>query len=227
MEMKVNIWSDIRCPFCYIGMRKFEKALERFPHKEKVEVVWRSFQLDTGLRTSMGLHSYDYLAKVKGMERERVVQMHDHVVNVAAEEGLDFNFEHLIVANSYNAHRLIQLAKVHGLGNEAEEKLFRSHFTEGKNIDDRETLLTIGIELGINEREVGEMLASDKYGDRVKEDERLAKSIGIRGVPFFIMNETLAVSGAQSSDVFLQALEKAWIEVEKQELPNDAAVIKK
>jgi protein disulfide-isomerase len=114
--MKVDIWSDIRCPFCYIGKRKFEKALERFPHSDKVEVVWHSFQLDPELKTQPGVHVYDYLARVKGITRDQAVRMHQHVKQSAREVGLEFNFDSAIVANSFNGHRLIQLAKSKGLG---------------------------------------------------------------------------------------------------------------
>ncbi len=213
--MKINIWSDVRCPFCYIGKRKFERALERFPHKEQVEVVWRSFQLDPGLKTDPDLHAYDYLAKVKGLHRDQVVQMHDHVKKAAADVGLEFDFDHAIVANSFNAHRLIQFAKEQGMGNEAEEKLFKAHFTEGKNIDDRQTLVELGSELGLDGRQIELMLDSDMYSKSVEEDEAMARSIGIRGVPFFIINDAVAVSGAQSPALFLQALEKAWEESTK------------
>lgn len=213
--MKINIWSDIRCPFCYIGKRKFERALEKFPHKDKVEIVWRSFQLDPTLKTTPGLHVYDYLAKVKGMTREDVMQMHVHVKKAAAEVGLEFNFDRAVVANSYRAHRLIQMARTKGLANDAEEAMFRAQFTDGQNIDDNQFLIQTGVAIGLPEDEVRDLIATDRYADEVNEDESIARSIGIRGVPFFIMNETVAVSGAQSPALFLQALEKAWEEYEK------------
>jgi len=209
-KMKINIWSDIRCPFCYIGKRKFEQALEQFQHKDKVEVIWRSFQLDPGLKTQPGTKVFDYLAKIKGLTREESVQMHDHVTGVAREVGLSFQFENAVVANSFNGHRLIQLAKAQGLASQAEEALFKAHFTDGKNIDDEKTLLSIGTAIGLAEKDVSSLLASNDFSEAVKEDERMAREIGIRGVPFFILNDKFAVSGAQSPDAFLQALEKAW-----------------
>jgi protein disulfide-isomerase len=212
--MKINIWSDIRCPFCYIGKRKFERALERFPHKDKVEVIWRSFQLDPELQTTPGLHVYDYLAKIKGLSRDQAVQMHGHVRKAAAEAGLHFNFDDAVVANSFKAHRLIQMAKTKGVGDEAKERLFRAHFTDGKNIDEDETLIEIGAGLGLSTEEVEAMLKSEMFISEVVADESAARSIGIRGVPFFILNDSVAVSGAQSSALFLQALEKAWEEYE-------------
>ena len=208
--MKVDIWSDIRCPFCYIGKRKFERAMEQFAHKEHVEIVWHSFQLDPALKTNPGINTYDYLAKIKGMTHPESVQMHAHVTNVAREAGLSFHFDKTVVANSYNGHRLIQLAKSQGLADAAEEELFKAHFTDGKNIDDTEILLQIGVTVGLAEDQVRRVLASSEFADEVRQDELMARSIGIRGVPFFIFNDKSAVSGAQSSGVFLQALEKSW-----------------
>ncbi len=214
--MKVNIWSDIRCPFCYIGKRKFEMALEKFPHKDEVEVAWKSFELDPNLETKVGINAIEHLSKAKGISQKRADEMHQHVTQVAKEVGLDFDFEKAVVANSFNAHRLIQLAKSNGLANEAEEELFKAHFIEGKNIDDNETLAEIGKVIGLNENEVKEMLASDSFSSEVKQDETQAQSIGINGVPFFILNNKYAVSGAQSPDTFLEVLEQAWKEFEKE-----------
>lgn len=213
--MKIDIWSDVRCPFCYIGKKKFEAGLRRFAHREKVEVVWHSFQLDPNLKTQPGMHAYDYLAKIKGISREQTVEMHEHVQQAAADAGLKFNFDDVIVANSFNAHRLIQLAKAKGLGDQAEEQLFKAHFTEGINIDDADSLLQIGISIGLPEEEVRSLLASDAFSTEVKSDEMMARSLGIRGVPFFILNDKFAISGAQDPELFFQALEKAWNAREK------------
>ena len=217
--MNVNIWSDVRCPFCYIGKRKFEMALEKFPHKDKVKVSWHSFELDPNLETKTDVNAIDYISKIKGISHEQAEGMHHHVTQVAKEIGLDFNFEKSIVANSFNAHRLIQLAKSHRLANEAEEELFKAHFSEGKNIDDNGTLTQIGVAIGINENEVKEMLASDSFSSEVKQDEMQAQSIGINGVPFFILNNKYAVSGAQSPDTFLEVLEQTWKEFEQEKQP--------
>lgn len=214
--MKINIWSDIRCPFCYIGKRKFEAALEKFPHKDEIEVIWRSFQLDPNLKTRTDISTYDYFAEIKGKSREEAVQMHQYVNEIATQVGLDFDFENAIVANSFNAHRLIQFARTKGLGDEAEELLFKSHFTDGKNIDDKGVLMEIGISLGLEEAAVKEVLASDAYTKEVQEDELRARSIGVRGVPFFVFNDKVAVSGAQSPEVFLETLNKSWTEYEEE-----------
>lgn len=219
--MKVNIWSDVRCPFCYIGKKKFEMALGRFDDKDKVEVIWRSFQLDPNLETKTGINAVDHIAAIKGISQEQAEEMHNHVTRVAKEVGLEFNFEKAVVANSFNAHRLIQLAKTRGLGNEAEEQLFKAHFTEGKNIDDKETLIQTAIAIGLEQKEVEDMLASDAFAKEVKEDESQAHAIGVRGVPLFVFNDKYAVSGAQSPDTFLQALQKSWQEFEENKaLPN-------
>jgi protein disulfide-isomerase len=214
--MKVDIWSDVRCPFCYIGKRKFEMALEKFPHKDGVKVEWHSFQLDPNLKTTSELSAIDHISEIKGISHEQALQMHRHVTSVAQEVGLDFDFDKAIVANSFNAHRLIQLAKTHGRGNEIEEQLFKAHFIEGKNIDDNEVLIQTGISAGLNEKEVREVLSSDAFAKEVKQDERQAQSIGVRGVPFFVLNDKYAVSGAQSPETFLEVLEQIWEEFEKE-----------
>ena len=214
--MKVDIWSDVRCPFCYIGKRKFEMALEKFPHKDDVKVEWHSFQLDPNLKTTTEVNAIDHISEIKGISHEQAVQMHRNVTSVAKEVGLDFDFDKAIVANSFNAHRLIQLAKTHGLGNEIEEQLFKAHFIEGKNIDDNEVLIQTGISAGLNEKEVREVLSSDAFAKEVKQDERQAQSIGVRGVPFFVLNDKYAVSGAQSPETFLEVLEQTWEEFEKE-----------
>lgn len=213
--MKIDIWSDIRCPFCYIGKRKFEKALDQFADKDSVEVVWRSFELDPNLETQPGINAVDHIAAIKGVSHEAAESMHGHVINVAKEAGLEFNFEKAVVANSFNAHRLIQLAKTKGLGNEAEEQLFKAHFTEGKNINDKEVLTQTGIAIGVDEKEITAMLSSDAFAGAVRQDEQEAQAIGVSGVPFFVFNDRYAVSGAQSPDTFLQALQQSWLSFEQ------------
>lgn len=211
-RMKINIWSDVRCPFCYIGKRKFERALAGFEHRDMVEVVWHSFQLDPNMKTQAGVHAIDHLAKVKGIPYEQAVGMHERVIDIGEEVDIHFAFDRVVVANSFNAHRLIQLAKTRGVADAAEEALFKAHFTEGKNIDDHETLIDIGKAISISEDDVRAMLGSEVYAAEVRNDEDLARSIGIRGVPFFILNDKYAISGAQAPETFLQALDKAWKE---------------
>src|SRR5690554_1179443 len=146
--MEINIWSDVRCPFCYIGKKNFEKALEQFPQKDQIKVVWRSFELDPSLKTQPETSTVDYFVQSKGVSREQATQMLGHATNMAREVGLTFDFDKAVLANSFNAHRLIQMAKSKDLGNEIEEALFEAHFTDGVNIDDIESLIKIGVSIG-------------------------------------------------------------------------------
>lgn len=212
--MKIDIWSDVRCPFCYIGKRKFERALDNFAHKDKVEVIWHSFQLDPNLKTQEGVGAVEYLAKVKGLTHAQTVEMHERVVSVGKEVDIDFDFDRVVVANSFKAHRLIQFAKVRGVANAAEEALFAAHFLEGKNIDDDEVLVALASRISLSPDEVRAMLRSELFAGEVTKDEQIARSIGIRGVPFFIFNEKYAVSGAQAPETFLQTLDKTWQELQ-------------
>ena len=207
--MTVEIWSDIMCPFCYIGKRKFEAGLSQFEGKEDVEIIWRSFQLNPDLKTTPGKDVYTYLAEAKGMSREQSVQMHKQMSAMAEEAGLKYDFDKAVIANSYNAHRLIQFAKTKGLGDAAEERLFKAYFMEGKNVDDQETLISIGVEMGFDAIEVANILATNQYADAVDADIIEAQKIGVRGVPFFVIDRKYAVSGAQPSEVFLNALKQA------------------
>jgi predicted DsbA family dithiol-disulfide isomerase len=220
--MKVDIWSDIRCPFCYIGKRKFETALAQFPQKDKVEVEWHSFELDPGLKTQTGVSVHDYLAQRKGISRETSAQLHGQLTETARQVGLTYHFDTAVVANSFDAHRLIQLAKLHGLGDAAEERLFKAYYTEGKDISDHLTLIILGDEIGLNAKAVKQMLDSDELVDEVHHDEELARALGINGVPFYVINDRYGVSGAQAPEVFLQTLEKAWQEYEQE---NSEAVV--
>lgn len=214
--MKVDIWSDVRCPFCYIGKHKFENALEQFPNKAQVEVIWHSFELDPNLKTDPDMNTLDHLAKNKGISGAQAEQMTQYAVRAAKEVGLELNFNKAVVANSFNAHRLIQLAKAKGSGNEAEEQLFKAHFTEGKNIDDKEVLLQTGVVIGLSEKVVEEALSSDDYAYKVRQDEAEAQSLGIRSVPYFVFNDKYAISGAQPTETFLGALRQSWEEFEKE-----------
>lgn len=208
--MKVDIWSDVRCPFCYIGKRKFEIALEQFAYRDEVKVEWHSFELDPDTETSPDLNVYDYLAQKKGKTRAWAEEMHNYVVDTAAQVGLRFNFDHAVIANSFHAHRLIQLAKSVGLDNTAEELLFKAYFTDGKNIDDKTVLKQIGVSAGLDASVVTETLDGYFFGNEVRADEQIASQIGITGVPFFIFDQKLTVSGAQAPETFLGAMEQLW-----------------
>jgi len=206
--MKVEIWSDVMCPFCYIGKRKFEAALAQFPDRDRVEVVWRSFQLDPSLKTDPAKSVRQSLAENKGWSLEQTDQTMAYVVNMAAGVGLTYHFDKAVVANSFDAHRFTHLAKKHGLQDQAEERLFAAYFTEGKNTADHQTLIQLGVEIGLEATEVARVLATDEYAADVQRDIAEARQVGVTGVPFFVFNGKYAVSGAQDSRVFLEALGK-------------------
>lgn len=213
--MKVEIWSDVMCPFCYIGKRKFEAALAQFPDSANVELIWKSFQLDPEAKSVSGQSVYQYLAERKGISLRQSEQMHDNVVKMARDAGLDYHFEKAVIANSFDAHRLAHLAKKHGLGDAMEERLFKAYFTEGADVSDPEVLIRLGKEIGLPEEEIRSVLSSDAYATEVRQDITEAGQIGIRGVPFFVFDRKYAVSGAQQTEVFLETLEKAFAEWRK------------
>ncbi|CAN5226149.1 DsbA family oxidoreductase [soil metagenome] len=208
--MKVEIWSDVMCPFCYIGKRNFEKALEQFPEAQNIEVEWHSFMLDPDQKSDGNTNVYQYLADRKGMSLEQSKQMHQNVANMAKDAGLTYNFDKAITANSFDAHRFSQYAKTQGLGDAAEEALFKAYFTDGKNIADHQTLATLGQEIGLVAANVLAVLDSDEYAYQVSQDVMEAQKIGVRGVPFFVLNRKYAVSGAQPSEQFLEVLQKSF-----------------
>eukprot|EP01012_Entosiphon_sulcatum_P026796 TRINITY_DN32297_c0_g1_i1.p1 TRINITY_DN32297_c0_g1~~TRINITY_DN32297_c0_g1_i1.p1 ORF type:complete len:263 (+),score=52.08 TRINITY_DN32297_c0_g1_i1:3-791(+) len=214
-KMKVDIWSDVMCPFCYIGKRKFEAALAQFPNGKDIEIEWHSFQLDPDITAQPGKDVYTYLAERKGMTVDQSKQMHKQVVQMAAGEGLEYNFDKAVIANSFDAHRISHLAKKYGKGDAMEEQLFHGYFTEGKDIANYDVLLAMAKNIGIPEQEVIDVLKSDKYADAVEADIVRASQIGVRGVPFFVLDNKYAVSGAQPSETFAQALTQAWTEYEK------------
>ncbi len=215
-KMVVEIWSDVMCPFCYIGKRKFETALNQFKHKDKVNVVWKSFQLAPDLKTDTSKTIHQFLSEHKGMPLDQAKQMNDQMSTMAKQSGLTYNFDQSVVANSFDAHRFSHFAKEHGVQNEAEEKLFAAYFTEGKNIADHETLAQLGVDIGLDANEMKAVLTSDKYAEDVENDSNEAQQIGVRGVPFFAVNRKYAISGAQESSLILETLEKSFAEWQKE-----------
>jgi predicted DsbA family dithiol-disulfide isomerase len=213
-KMKVEVWSDIMCPFCYIGKRNYESALSKFEGKNNVEIEWHSFQLDPTIPKSFPSKEnvYQYLADKKGISYEQSAKMHERVIEMAKNAGLDYRFDKAIVANSFDAHRLIQLAKTKGLGDAAEERLFSAYFTEGKDFGDHITLVSIGKEIGLAEDDIKSALVSDAYAEKVERDIEEASEIGVQGVPFFVFDRKYAVSGAQPPEYFLQALNQSFSE---------------
>ncbi|QKJ28820.1 DsbA family oxidoreductase [Mucilaginibacter mali] len=208
--MKVEIWSDVMCPFCYIGKRRFEQALAQFAHAGEVEVTWKSFQLNPGLVTAPSISIHQYLADAKGWQLDYAKQLNQQVTDMAQAVGLNYQLDNAVVANSFNAHRLSHLATAKGLGDAAEEALFNAYFTQGKNIDDTDTLVALGTSIGLDAEDVRQALNTNAYADEVRRDIDEARQLGISGVPFFVLNDKYAVSGAQAVGVFSGALEKAW-----------------
>jgi len=210
--LTVAIWSDVLCPFCYIGKREFENALSRFPHRDDVLVEWKSFELDPNAPVRSDEDTYTMLARKYGMSRDDAKARVAGVRERAWSLGLTYDFDKAVIANSFNAHRLIQLAKTKGLGDAAEERLFKAYFTDGEHIGDSATLVRLGAEIGLDRNEVDTMLSSDAFSAAVRAEEAEAQRFGIRGVPFFAIAGKYGVSGAQSADHLLGALEQAWKE---------------
>ena len=210
--MKIQIWSDIMCPFCYIGKRRIEGALAHFPHKDKVSIEWKSFQLDPNFKASEDDNVVHHLAKKYGKDIAWAEEMTANVTQTAKSAGLDFNFDKAIMANSFNAHRLLHLAKKYNLGDALKEQLLKAYFTEGKNVNDFDTLSELGQTVGLSKEEIKKVLHSDAFSEAVEKDIDMAQQIGIQGVPFFVLDNKYAISGAQSEEIFLQALEKTWEE---------------
>ncbi len=221
-KMKVEIWSDVMCPFCYIGKRKFEAALQQFEHKDNVEVVWKSFQLQPNMVTDTTKNTIQHLAESKGWTLAYAKEVTSHVVNMAKEVGLAYNFDKAVVANSFDAHRLVQFAKTKGKGDAMEEQLFKAYFIDGKNTADHPTLTALAVEIGLDEDAVKQVLATDAYSNNVREDIYQSQQIGVTGVPFFVLDNKYAVSGAQPSETFLGALKQAWSESDKTETIDGA-----
>lgn len=210
--MKVQIWSDVMCPFCYIGKRRFEQALQQFENSSDIEVEWKSFQLNPHLKTDPSLNVTQYLADIKGWTIDHARQMNDQVTQMAAGVGLTYHMDKAVVANSFDAHRFAHLAKQNGKGEEAEEALFNAYFTQGKNIADHDTLAALGESIGLDKSLVEQTLATDEYTAGVNADIKQAQLYGISGVPFFVVDNKYGISGAQAVPVFLQTLEKAYSE---------------
>ena len=207
--MRIDIWSDYICPFCTVGERHLNLALESFAGRDDVEVVWRSFQLDPEAPKESTGNALDYLTRIKGMSEAQVVAMNDGLAARAAEVGLEFNWRDSHMVNTMDAHRLGVLAREDDKGIEWDELVKRAYFTEGKNIADHAQLRELAAEVGLAAQDVDSVLADETaYTREVAEDIALARQIGVQGVPFFVFDGRLAVSGAQPVEVFRQALEQ-------------------
>ena len=206
--IRVEIWSDVACPFCWLGKRRFERALAEFDRPDAVEVVWKSFQLDPTLRTDPSIRIHDHLSRRKGIDPAAARAMNARLAEAGRHEGLAYDFDRIVVANTFDAHRLIQMAKAEGLQDDAEERLFRAYFGEGKNIADRAVLVELGGEIGLERTAVAAALEGGDYAADVRADVAEARELGIDGVPFFVLDRKYGVSGAQDPEVFRGALER-------------------
>ena len=210
--MQIEIWSDIACPWCYVGKRRFEQALERFPNREQVTVTWRSFELDPSAPATQYEPQAQLLARKYGVPVAKAEAMNARMTAAAAEEGLDFHFDRVKVGNTFDAHRLVHFAHARGLQDAMKERLMHAYLTEGLAIGDRTVLQRLGEEVGLDATEVRETLATDAYASDVRADEDMAREFGISGVPYFVLGRKYGVSGAQSPEVLLEALTEAYVE---------------
>ena len=205
--LSLEVWSDVVCPWCYVGKRRIEKALERFEGRREVELRWRSFELDPYAPPQREHSSAEHLASKYGMSLEQAESSNEQMTVLARGEGLEYHLDRTRGGNSFAAHRLIQRALEDGVQDAMKERLMRAYFTDGETIGDRDTLVRLAGEVGVD----GEAALSDqRYADAVRADEELAARIGIRGVPYFVLDRRFGVSGAQPPELLLTALDKAW-----------------
>ncbi len=226
--MKVEIWSDVVCPWCYIGKRRFEAALAGFAHRDAVEVVWRSFQLDAQAPVEGTEPVNAVLAQKYGISRQQAAAMSAQVSALAAADGLEYHLDQAQRSNTFAAHRLIHYAAAHDCQDAMKERLLRAYFTEGAAVGDPATLVRLATEVGLPTEEAHAVVAGTAYAAEVRADEQRAQALGIRGVPFFVLDDKYAVSGAQPAEVFRQALEQAWSATQPRIVlgrPADEAVV--
>ncbi|MCA1058657.1 DsbA family oxidoreductase [Rossellomorea aquimaris] len=210
--MKIEVWSDYVCPFCYIGKRHLEEALEKFPQRDKVEIEFKSFELDPSAPVNTENSIQEILAKKYGTSLEQAQNMTDRMSQQALTVGLDFRFDTNIPTNTFDAHRLTKYAKTKGKEADLTEILLHAHFTLSKHIGDKGTLSELAKHAGLDEKEALAVLNGEDFSQDVRMDEDEARQIGVQGVPFFVINRKYAISGAQPSDVFLNSIQKVWEE---------------
>jgi predicted DsbA family dithiol-disulfide isomerase len=211
-KMKIEIWSDIACPFCYIGKHKLDKALANFTNANQIEIVWKSYQLDPNLKTDTSLSIYQSLSVSKGISLTYAKQMTEGVTNMGAHNGIVFNFDKTIPANTLKAHQFVHFAAEYGKQSEAKEKLFEAYFINGLNVDDNQTLSLIASQLNLDTSKLNDALFNQTYLKAVQADIDAAKRMNISGVPYFVFDRKYAISGAQDDAVFANTLQKAFDE---------------
>jgi predicted DsbA family dithiol-disulfide isomerase len=207
--MQVEIWSDVVCPWCYLGKRRLEQALERFPHRDRVDIVWRSFELDPDA-PSVPQDLTARLASRYGMSAQEAAERNAQMTELGAEAGLHFRLDIAKPANTFDAHRVLHVARAEGLESEAKERLLAAYFSEGRVISDTDTLVELAAEVGVDPGRTRTALGDESFAGEVRADEREAVELGITGVPFFVLGRRYAVSGAQPAELLLQAVEQAW-----------------
>ena len=208
--MRVEIWSDIACPWCYVGKRRFEAALAAFEHRDQVEVTWRSFELDPAAPAERPQSGAEHLAAKYGMSVEEATAKNRQMTETAAGEGLDFHFDRQRGGNTFDGHRLIHLAAAHGRQDAMKERLMRAYFTEGELMSDHAALARLAADVGLPADEVRALLDGDLHADDVRDDERTGAALGINGVPFFVVDRAFGASGAQPPEVLADLLRHAW-----------------
>ena len=210
--MKIEIWSDIACPWCYIGKRRFEAALAEFPHRDALDVVWRSFELDATAPARQEKAGVALLATKYRMSEAKAQEMMDSMAATGAADGLTFRFDRMVSGNTFDAHRLIHFAATVGKRTEMVECLFKAYFTDGEAMGDHPTLVRLATDIGVDSDAVAAMLASDAFASDVRADETRAKEFGISGVPFFAIDERYGISGAQPATAITEAISQAYFE---------------
>jgi predicted DsbA family dithiol-disulfide isomerase len=208
--MRVEIWSDVVCPWCYVGKRHFESALERFEHRDVVEVVWRAFELDPGAPVERDGAYTDRLSAKYRVPLSEAEDMVDRITRAGDDAGVDMRFDRIRPGNSFDAHRLIHLGLERGLQDVVKERMLAATYTEGRPIGRAETLLEVAVDAGLDEDEVRSVLDGDRFAAEVRADEQLARSLGITSVPYFVIDRTYGVPGAQHPDVLLDVLRQVW-----------------
>jgi predicted DsbA family dithiol-disulfide isomerase len=208
--MQVEVWSDVVCPWCYIGKRRLESALEKFPHRDQVEVIWRSFQLDPTIPEGQTHPTLSALAAKFGGNVEQTRAMMAQVEQVAADEGLEYHLADGLSGNTSLAHELIHLAAEKRLAGALKERLLHAHFTEARSVFDADSLVAFGVEIGLDETEARAALTDRRYRTAVQQDAATAQSLGATGVPFFVVDRKYGAAGAQPAELLLQILERAW-----------------
>jgi len=208
--MDIEIWSDIACPWCYVGKRRFEAALAEFEHRDDVAVTWRSFELDPTAPAQRSVDSATHLAEKYGMSRDEALARQRSLAEVAAGDGLDMRADLARGGNTFDAHRLVQLAKANDMQDAMKERLMRAYHTEGETIGDTETLARLALEVGLPQDEVRDVLATDRYAIEVREDERTAMSLGISAVPFFVVDRRMGAAGAHPAEALGELLRRGW-----------------